>query len=166
MLLYGVSLFFVFLCLAALYESWTVPCAVLLVVPLGVLGAMLAVGLRGLPNDIYFQVGLLTTMGLAAKNAILIVEFAEAELKAGAAPLAAVLKAAGLRLRPILMTSLAFGAGVVPLALAWGPSSASQNAIGTSVLGGVVSGTLLALVFVPVFYVLLAHRGQAIARAK
>ncbi|QNM94849.1 efflux RND transporter permease subunit [Chitinimonas koreensis] len=157
--LYAAAILFVFLCLAALYESWSIPCAVLLVIPLGVFGALLAVTLRGLPSDIYFQVGLLTTIGLAAKNAILIVEFAEAAVRRGAAAREAVIEGARLRLRPILMTSLAFGAGVVPLVLASGPGSASQNAIGTGVLGGVLCATVLAIFFVPLFYV--AVRGVA-----
>ncbi len=161
--LYAVSLLFIFLCLAALYESWSVPCAVLLVMPLGGLGALAAAALRGLPNDIYFQVGLLTAMGLSAKNAVLIVEFAEAQVRQGVAWHLAATQAAWLRLRPILMTSLAFGAGVLPLALAWGPHAASQNAIGTSVLGGVMSGTVLVLLFVPLAYgivVRVARRGR------
>ena len=161
-LLYLLAVLCVFLCLAALYESWAVPCAVLLVIPLGVLGAMLAVSLRGLANDIYFQVGLLTTIGLSAKNAILIIEFAEAAVRAGAAPLVAVVEGARLRLRPILMTSLAFGAGVLPLASASGPGSASQMAIGTSVLGGVLSATTLAIFFVPLFYLLVCRVRQTL----
>jgi multidrug efflux pump len=160
--LYAVSLLFIFLCLAALYESWSVPCAVLLVVPLGGIGALAAAGLRGLPNDIYFQVGLLTAMGLSAKNAVLIVEFAQAQLHQGVAWHTAAVQAAGLRLRPILMTSLAFGAGVLPLAVAWGPHAASQNAIGTSVLGGVLTGTLLALVFVPLAHGIVVRVAQRV----
>lgn len=154
-LLYALSLLFIFLCLAALYESWSIPLAVLLVIPLGVIGALAAVLGRGLLNDIYFQVGLLTTMGLSAKNAILLVEFAESAVRAGVSPLTAVLEGARLRLRPIIMTSLAFAAGVVPLVLAHGPGSASQQAIGTGVLGGVTSATLLAVLFVPLFYWLI-----------
>ncbi|QDQ27209.1 efflux RND transporter permease subunit [Chitinimonas arctica] len=167
-LLYAASILFVFLCLAALYESWTVPCAVLLVFPLGVVGAMLAVTVRGMPSDIYFQVGLLTTIGLSAKNAILIIEFAEAAVKQGATALEGVIEGARLRLRPIVMTSLAFGAGVIPLVIADGPGSASQNAIGTGVLGGVLSATVLAIFFVPLFYVLVRalplRRGKEAAR--
>ncbi len=155
--LYGVSLLFIFLCLAALYESWLVPCAVMAVVPLGLAGAVAAALARGLPDDIYFQVGLLACLGLSAKNAVLIVEFAEARRRAGAAALDAALAAVGARLRPILMTSLAFGAGIVPLALAGGPGAGSQQALGTAVLGGVVSGTALTLVFVPAAYALLAR---------
>ncbi|HEV6966871.1 efflux RND transporter permease subunit [Roseateles sp.] len=154
-MLYALSLLVVFLCLAALYESWSVPVAVMLVVPLGVIGALLAAMGRGLANDVYFQVGLLTTIGLSAKNAILIVEFAKAQMEAGKDAVAATLEAVRLRLRPILMTSLAFGLGVLPLALAHGAGSGSQNAIGTGVLGGVVSATVLGLLFVPVFFVVV-----------
>ncbi|MBL8509830.1 MAG: efflux RND transporter permease subunit, partial [Chitinimonas sp.] len=171
-MLYAASILFVFLCLAALYESWSVPVAVLMVIPLGVVGAMLAVSIRGLPSDIYFQVGLLTTVGLSAKNAILIIEFAEAAVRNGATALDGVLQGASLRLRPILMTSLAFGAGVVPLVLATGPGSASQHAVGTGVLGGVVTATLLAIFFVPLAYLLthglaarLRHWRQPVAKA-
>ncbi|CAN7143626.1 efflux RND transporter permease subunit [Phenylobacterium sp. LjRoot225] len=154
-LLYAVSLLVVFLCLAALYESWTVPLAVLLVIPLGLLGATLAVALRGLSNDVFFQVGLLTTMGLSAKNAILIVEFAEAAEKQGKSSLEAALEAARLRLRPILMTSLAFMFGVLPLAIATGAGAQSRLAIGTAVIGGMLTATLLAIFFVPMFFVLV-----------
>ncbi len=155
--LYAISILVVFLCLAALYESWTVPFAVMLVVPMGVLGAVLAVLIRGLPNDVYFQVGLLTTVGLSAKNAILIVEFAKEGYDKGMGLVEATIHAARLRLRPILMTSLAFGFGVLPLAIANGAGSGSQNAIGTSVLGGVIAGTFLAIVLVPVFYVFVTR---------
>ncbi|WP_043584236.1 efflux RND transporter permease subunit [Geminisphaera colitermitum] len=155
--LYAISLLVVFLCLAALYESWTVPFAVMLIVPMGVLGAVLAVMIRGLPNDVYFQVGLLTTVGLSAKNAILIVEFAKEGYDKGMGLVEATVHAARLRLRPILMTSLAFGFGVLPLAIANGAGSGSQNAIGTSVLGGVVGGTLLAIILVPVFFVFITR---------
>jgi multidrug efflux pump len=154
-LLYAVSLLVVFLCLAALYESWTVPLAVLLVIPLGLLGATLAVALRGLANDVFFQVGLLTTMGLSAKNAILIVEFAEAAEKQGKSSLEAAMEAARLRLRPILMTSLAFMFGVLPLAIATGAGAQSRLAIGTAVIGGMLTATLLAIFFVPMFFVLV-----------
>ena len=153
--LYALSLLVVFLCLAALYESWSVPFAVMLVVPLGVLGALLAATGRGLSNDIYFQVGLLATIGLSSKNAILIVEFAKAEMEAGTELVAATLKAVRLRLRPILMTSLAFGFGVLPLALATSAGAGSQNAIGTGVLGGTIAATLLGIFFVPLFYVVI-----------
>ena len=151
--LYAISLLVVFLCLAALYESWSIPVSVLLVVPLGLLGAALAVWTRGLANDVYFQVGLLTTMGLAAKNAILIVEFAEQAEKAGSSARDAALAAARQRLRPILMTSLAFVAGVLPLAISTGAGAQSRIAIGTAVIGGMIAGTVLAVYFVPLFYV-------------
>jgi hydrophobe/amphiphile efflux-1 (HAE1) family protein len=154
-LLYGLSVVVVFLCLAALYESWSVPVAVILVLPLGIIGAVLAVTLRGFNNDVFFQVGLLTTMGLAAKNAILIVEFAESAYRSGKTAIESALEAARLRLRPILMTSLAFIAGVSPLAISSGAGSGSQNDIGTSVVGGMISATILAVFFVPLFYVLV-----------
>jgi multidrug efflux pump len=153
--LYGLSLLVVFLCLAALYESWSVPVSVLLVVPLGVVGAVLAASLRGLYNDVYFQVGLLTTIGLSAKNAILIVEFAEAAERAGKSSLDAAIEGARLRLRPILMTSLAFIAGVTPLAISTGAGAASQNDIGTGVIGGMLTATVLAIFLVPLFFVLV-----------
>ncbi|MFN3984135.1 MAG: efflux RND transporter permease subunit [Rhodocyclaceae bacterium] len=153
--LYALSILVVFLCLAALYESWSVPFAVMMVIPLGVLGALLAATGRGLPNDIYFQVGLLATIGLSSKNAILIVEFAKAQMAEGKELIDATLEAVRMRLRPILMTSLAFGFGVVPLATATGAGSGSQNAIGTGVLGGTISATLLGIFFVPLFYVLI-----------
>ena len=158
--LYAISLLVVFLCLAALYESWAVPIAVLLVVPLGIIGAVLAATLRGLYNDIYFQVGLLATMGLAAKNAILIVEFAEAELRNGVVAFEAALHAARLRLRPILMTSFAFIAGVFPLVVASGAGAASQNDIGTGVVGGMITGVVFAIFFVPVFFVIVRSRAK------
>ncbi len=157
-LLYALSALVVFLALAALYESWSVPFAVMLAVPLGVLGAVLAATGRGLPADIYFQVGLLATIGLSAKNAILIVEFAKTLQEQGKDAVAAALEAARMRLRPILMTSLAFGFGVVPLAISSGAGSGAQNAIGTGVLGGVVAGTLLSVLFVPLFFVLIRGR--------
>ncbi|MDB5446263.1 MAG: efflux system, inner rane transporter CmeB [Phenylobacterium sp.] len=153
--LYALSMLVVFLCLAALYESWSVPLSVMLVVPLGVVGAVLAAHLRGLANDVYFQVGLLTTIGLSAKNAILIVEFAEGAERRGAGPIEAALEGARLRLRPILMTSLAFVAGVAPLAIASGAGAGSQNDIGTGVLGGMISATVLAIFLVPVFFVVV-----------
>ncbi len=154
-LLYSLSILVVFLCLAALYESWSVPIAVLLVLPLGVVGALLAATLRGFTNDVYFQVGLLTTMGLAAKNAILIVEFAEGAEREGKAPRDAAIEAARLRLRPILMTSLAFIAGVFPLAISTGAGSGSQNDIGTGVIGGMLSATVFGILFVPVFFTVI-----------
>ena len=153
--LYAISLLVVFLSLAALYESWSVPFAVMLVVPLGVIGALLAATGRGMTNDVYFQVGLLTTVGLSAKNAILIVEFAQAQIDHGLDVFEATLTAVRLRLRPILMTSLAFGLGVLPLVLATGAGSGSQNAIGTGVLGGMISATVLGIFFVPVFFVVI-----------
>ncbi|MCW1381369.1 efflux RND transporter permease subunit [Novosphingobium sp. KCTC 2891] len=153
--LYAASIFFIFLCLAALYESWSVPVSVLLVIPLGVIGAVLAVTLRGYDNDIYFQVALLTTIGLSAKNAILIVEFAEAALGRGLSPMQAALEAASLRFRPIVMTSVAFIAGVVPLVLASGAGANGRRAIGTAVMGGMLSATALAIFFVPLFFVLV-----------
>jgi len=151
--LIALSILFVFLLLAALYESWSIPIAVMLVVPLGVIGSVLAVTLRSMPNDVYFMVGLITIIGLSAKNAILIVEFAKDLHAEGKSVLAATIEAAHLRFRPILMTSLAFTLGVVPLARATGASAASQNAIGTGVLGGMITATILAIFFVPVFYV-------------
>ncbi|GAY24251.1 efflux RND transporter permease subunit [Sphingobium fuliginis] len=151
-LLYGLSVLVVFLCLAALYESWSIPLAVLLVIPLGLIGAVLAVTLRGLENNIYFQVGLLTTMGLAAKNAILIVEFAELAYLQGKDAMSAALEAARLRFRPILMTSLAFIAGVIPLAIASGAGAQSRVAIGTAVIGGMLTATVLAIFYVPLFF--------------
>ncbi len=153
--LIGLSILFVFLLLAALYESWSIPLAVMLVVPLGVIGSVLAVTLRGMPNDVYFVVGLIAIVGLSAKNAILIVEFAKDLHAEGKSVLDATVEAAHLRFRPILMTSLAFTLGVVPLARAVGASAASQNAIGTGVLGGMISATVLAIFFVPVFYVFI-----------
>ncbi|MGV3549239.1 multidrug efflux RND transporter permease subunit [Rhizobium sp.] len=154
--LLGLSLVFAFLCLAALYESWSIPLAVMLVVPLGAVGAVVAVTMRGIPNDIYFTVGLITIIGLSAKNAILIIEFAR-ELRSEGRPLLdATVEAARLRFRPILMTSFAFILGVVPLAFATGASSASQRAIGTGVLGGMISATVLAVLFVPTFFVVVA----------
>ncbi|HXC55059.1 MAG TPA: efflux RND transporter permease subunit [Rhizomicrobium sp.] len=150
--LYGISILIVFLLLAALYESWSIPLSVMLVIPLGIVGAIVAATLRGLYNDIYFQVGLLTTMGLAAKNAILIVEFAVDAQKRGETIRDAAVEGARLRLRPILMTSLAFIAGVIPLAVSTGAGAASQNDIGTGVIGGMLSATILAIFFVPLFY--------------
>lgn len=157
-LLYAVSVLFVFLCLAALYESWSVPFSVILVVPLGVIGAVLATRFTGLSNDVYFQVGLLTTVGLAAKNAILIVEFAKHLQEQGNSLREATLIAVRQRLRPILMTSLAFMFGVLPLALSSGAGSAGRRAIGTGVLGGMFSATMLGIFFVPLFFVLIRRR--------
>ena len=154
-LLYAVSVLFVFLCLAALYESWTVPLAVILAVPLGVVGALVFTGLRGLSNDVYFQVGLLTTVGLASKNAILIVEFATQLQEAGRSVYDATVEAVRLRLRPILMTSMAFGFGVLPLALGSGAGAGGRHAIGTAVLGGVIFSTSLGIFFVPIFFLVV-----------
>jgi multidrug efflux pump subunit AcrB len=151
--LYGLSILIVFLCLAALYESWTIPLAVILVVPLGIVGALLGAKLTGLDNNIYLQVGLITTMGLASKNAILIVEFAEDRMKLGHSCIDSAIEAAKLRLRPIIMTSLAFGFGVLPLAIATGPGAGSQNAIGRAVVGVTLTATFLAIFFVPLFFV-------------
>ena len=156
-LLYALSLLIVFLCLAALYESWSIPFAVMLIVPLGVVGALLAASGRGLANDVYFQVALLTTVGLSAKNAILIVEFAKEQFDQGRDLLEATLDAVRMRLRPIIMTSLAFGLGVVPLAISTGAGSGSQNAIGTGVLGGTISATALGIFFVPMFFVVVTR---------
>ncbi|NRD34360.1 efflux RND transporter permease subunit [Shewanella sp. DC2-4] len=153
--LYALSILVVFLVLAALYESWSVPFAVVLVVPLGIIGALIAMNGRGLPNDVFFQVGLLTTVGLATKNAILIVEFAKEFYEKGSGLVEATLHAVRVRLRPILMTSLAFGLGVVPLAISTGVGSGSQNAIGTGVLGGMMSSTFLGIFFVPLFFVIV-----------
>jgi multidrug efflux pump len=153
--LYAISLLVVFLCLAALYESWSIPFSVMLVVPLGVLGAILAATLRGLENDVYFQVGLLTTIGLSAKNAILIVEFAKELHDKGMKLGDAVVEASRQRLRPILMTSLAFILGVLPLVISTGAGASSRNAIGTGVMGGMITATVLAIFFVPLFFVLV-----------
>ncbi|EAY5300061.1 efflux RND transporter permease subunit [Salmonella enterica] len=157
--LYAISLIVVFLCLAALYESWSIPFSVMLVVPLGVVGALLAASLRGLNNDVYFQVGLLTTIGLSAKNAILIVEFAKDLMeKEGRGLIEATLEASRMRLRPILMTSLAFILGVMPLVISRGAGSGAQNAVGTGVMGGMLTATLFAIFFVPVFFVVVKRR--------
>ncbi|KRG62796.1 multidrug transporter [Stenotrophomonas humi] len=154
-LLYTLSLLIVFLCLAALYESWSVPTSVLMVAPLGILGAVLANTMRGMERDVYFQVAMLTTVGLTSKNAILIVEFAKEHLEKGAGVIEATMHAVRDRLRPIIMTSLAFGLGVLPLAIASGAGSGAQRAIGTGVLGGMVVGTLLGLFFIPLFFVVV-----------
>jgi HAE1 family hydrophobic/amphiphilic exporter-1 len=153
--IYAFSILVIFLCLAALYESWPIPISILLALPLGVIGGVIGTSLRGLPNDIYFQIGLLTTLGLTTKNAILIVQFAKARVDEGMGLIEATLEAAKLRLRPIIMTSLAFGFGVLPLALANGAGSGAQKAIGTAVVGGVVTSTFLVTLFAPLFYVLI-----------
>lgn len=152
-ILYAISIFVIFLCLAALYESWAIPFSVMLVIPLGILGAVAAVFLRGLTNDIYFQVALLTVIGLSAKNAILIIEFAELYYKEGKDKFTAALLAARARFRPILMTSFAFIAGVTPLALATGAGSNSRISIGTGIIGGTLAATILAIFFVPLFFI-------------
>jgi len=154
-ILYAFSIFVIFLCLAALYESWTVPFAVLLVLPLGIIGGIIASSMRGLANDVYFQISLLTTLGLATKNAILIVQFAKTGLETGMGLIDATLQGAKLRFRPILMTSLAFGFGVLPLALTTGAGAGAQNAIGTGVLGGMVTATVLVIIFAPLFFVMV-----------
>lgn len=156
--LYAISLLVVFLCLAALYESWSIPFSVMLVVPLGVVGALIATWLRGLENDVYFQVGLLTVIGLSAKNAILIVEFASEMNSKGRELVESTLEASRQRLRPIIMTSLAFIFGVLPMAISSGAGSGSQHAVGTGVMGGMISATLLAIYFVPLFFVLVRRR--------
>jgi len=154
-LLYAFSIFVIFLCLAALYESWPIPISILLVLPLGVIGGVIASSARGLPNDVYFQIGLLTTLGLTTKNAILIVQFAKAGVEQGMGLIDATLEGAKLRFRPIVMTSLAFGFGVLPLAVATGAGAGAQNAIGTGVLGGMVTATVLVIIFAPLFFVLI-----------
>ncbi len=153
--IYAFSILVIFLCLAALYESWPIPISILLALPLGVIGGVIGTSLRGLPNDIYFQIGLLTTLGLTTKNAILIVQFAKSRVDEGMGLIPATLQAAKLRLRPIIMTSLAFGFGVLPLAFAAGAGGGAQKAIGTAVLGGVVTSTFLVTLFAPLFYVLI-----------
>jgi HAE1 family hydrophobic/amphiphilic exporter-1 len=155
--LYAFSVLTIFLVLAALYESWIVPISILFALPLGVLGGVLATSMRGMPNDVYFQIGLLTVLGLTTKNAILIVQFAKANLEQGMGVVEAALKAARLRLRPIVMTSLAFGFGVLPLALANGAGAGAMKAIGTSVLGGMITATSLAIFFIPLFYVVVVR---------
>jgi HAE1 family hydrophobic/amphiphilic exporter-1 len=156
-LLYTFSVLAIFLVLAALYESWAVPISVMLALPLGVIGGLLASSLRGMPNDVYFQIGLLTVLGLTTKNAILIVQFAQAHMAEGMPLIEATVEAAKLRLRPIVMTSLAFGFGVLPLAIAHGAGAGAQSAIGTSVLGGMITGTFLAIFFIPLFYVFVVQ---------
>jgi len=168
-LLYAFSIFVIFLCLAALYESWAIPISILLVLPLGVIGGVVASSARGLPNDVYFQIGLLATLGLTTKNAILIVQFAKAGVEQGMGLIEATLEGARLRFRPIIMTSLAFGFGVLPLAVATGAGAGAQNAIGTGVLGGMVTATVLVIIFAPLFFVLIetflgkGRRGDAAA---
>jgi len=153
--LFAVSLIVVFLCLAALYESWSIPFAVLLVVPLGLFGALAAVYLRGLPNDVYFKVGLIAIIGLSSKNAILIIEFARELQEKGMSLVDATLEACRLRFRPILMTSIAFIFGVLPLAISSGAGAQSRHALGTGVMGGMIAATVLAVLLVPVFFVVI-----------
>jgi len=152
-LLYAFSILVIFLVLAALYESWTFPISVMLALPLGVIGGVLASTFRSMPNDVYFQIGLLTVLGLTTKNAILIVQFATHHMEEGMGLVEATLQAARLRLRPIVMTSMAFGFGVLPLAVATGAGAGAQKAIGTSVLGGMITATFLAIFFIPAFFV-------------
>jgi hydrophobe/amphiphile efflux-1 (HAE1) family protein len=156
-ILYAFSIIVIFLCLAALYESWTIPISVMLMLPLGVIGGVVASSLRGFPNDVYFQIGLLTVLGLTTKNAILIVQFAKTKMEEGADLIPATLEGAKLRFRPIVMTSLAFGFGVLPLTLANGAGAGAQTAIGTGVLGGMLAATFLATPFIPLFYVLICR---------
>jgi HAE1 family hydrophobic/amphiphilic exporter-1 len=166
-ILYAFSVLVIFLCLAALYESWPIPFSILLTLPLGAIGGAIASTLFGKPNDVYFQIGLLTTLGLTTKNAILIVQFAKDRVESGMDLLEATLEAAKLRLRPIIMTSLAFGFGVLPLALASSAGAGAQTAIGTAVLGGVVTSTFLVTIFAPLFYVLIKKTfGRDKARAE
>jgi multidrug efflux pump len=165
-LLYSLSLLVVFLCLAALYESWSIPTAVLMVAPLGILGIVIAATLRGLERDIYFQVAMLTTIGLTSKNAILIIAFAKQNLDNGMEIVESTIQAVRDRLRPIIMTSLAFGMGVLPLALATGAGSGAQIAIGTGVLGGMIAGAFLGLFYVPMFFVLIQRIFGRRARVK
>jgi hydrophobe/amphiphile efflux-1 (HAE1) family protein len=155
--LYAISILVIFLCLAALYESWTIPFSVLLVLPLGIFGAVLATWSRGLSSDVYFQIGLLTTLGLTAKNAILIVQFAQERMAHGVGLVEAAMEASRLRLRPILMTSLAFTFGVLPMAISTGAGAAAQNAIGTGVVGGMLSATFIAIFYIPLSFVLVSQ---------
>ena len=164
--LYAISVLVIFLCLAALYESWTIPFAILFILPLGIFGAVVTTKLRGLENDVYFQIGLLTTIGLTAKNAILIVQFAKERIEHGIDLITATLEAARLRLRPIVMTSLAFIFGVFPLAINTGAGAAAQNAIGTGVVGGMLSATLIAVFYIPLFFVLITKLFNGKVRTK
>ncbi len=164
LMLYAISLLVVFLSLAALYESWSIPFSVILVVPFGVIGALLASMFFGMSNDVYFQVGLLTTIGLSAKNAILIVEFARDLYQKGHSAIEATLIAIKLRFRPIIMTSMAFILGIAPLAVASGAGSASQRAIGIGVMGGMLAATFIATFFVPMFYVLVEKFAKKISK--
>jgi len=165
-LLYAFSIFVIFLCLAALYESWPIPISILMALPLGVIGGVIASSLRGMTNDVYFQIGLLTTLGLTTKNAILIVQFAKEGVKSGMSLIDATLEGAKLRFRPIVMTSLAFGFGVLPLAITTGAGAGAQNAIGTGVLGGMVTATVLVIIFAPLFYVMIETLSERRKRKK
>jgi HAE1 family hydrophobic/amphiphilic exporter-1 len=156
-ILYAFSIFVIFLCVAALYESWTIPFVNLLMLPLGVFGAILATSLRGLPNDVYFQIGFLTTLGLSTKNAILIIQFIKERLQHGESLVDATLGAAKTRFRPVMMTSMAFFFGVLPLAIATGAGAGAMKAIGTAVCGGMLSATFIDLIFIPMFFVLVSH---------
>lgn len=156
-LLYAFSMLVIFLCVAALYESWTIPFVNLLMLPLGVFGATVATWSRGLPNDVYFQIGFLTTLGLSTKNAILIIQFAQHRMEQGEGLLEATLGAVKTRFRPVVMTSLAFFFGVLPLALANGAGAGAQHGIGTAVVGGMLSATFVDLLFIPLFYVLVSR---------
>ncbi|MFA6280903.1 MAG: efflux RND transporter permease subunit, partial [Candidatus Omnitrophota bacterium] len=155
--LYAFSILIIFLCVAALYESWTIPIANMLMLPLGVFGATLATSLRGMPNDVYFQIGFLTTLGLSTKNAILIIQFAQQRLQHGEKLVEATLGAVKTRFRPVIMTSLAFFFGVLPLAISTGAGAGAQNAIGTAVVGGMLSATFIDLVFIPLFFILVTR---------
>ena len=156
-LLYAFSIIVIFLCLAALYESWTVPISILLVLPIGIFGAALATWSRGLYNDVYFQIGFLTTLGLTTKNAILIAQFAKERMAQGTGLIAATVEAARLRLRPIIMTSLAFFFGVLPLAIATGAGAGAMKAIGTTVAGGMLTATIIAIFYIPLFFVIITQ---------
>ncbi len=156
-LLYAFSIFVIFLCVAALYESWTIPFVNLLMLPLGVFGAIVASSWRGMPNDVYFQIGFLTTMGLSTKNAILIIQFIKERMERGEPLLAATLDAVRVRFRPVMMTSLAFFFGVLPLAVASGAGAGAMNALGTAVCGGMLSATFIDLVFIPLFFVVISE---------
>jgi len=155
--LYAFSILIIFLCVAALYESWTIPFVNLLMLPLGVFGATMATYFRGLPNDVYFQIGFLTTLGLSTKNAILIIQFAKHRIDNGEGLVEATLNAVKTRFRPVMMTSLAFFFGVLPLAIATGAGAGAQNAIGTAVVGGMISATFIDLLFIPLFFVLVTR---------
>ena len=156
-ILYIFSILVIFLCVAALYESWSIPFVNLLMLPLGVFGALLATFLRGLPNDVYFQIGFLTTMGLSTKNAILIIQFIKEQMRHGLGLEEATLSAVKIRFRPVIMTSLAFFFGTLPLAIATGAGAGAMNAIGTAVTGGMISATFIDLIFIPLFFVLISR---------